>query len=418
MSLALASPISGNCGDRAATPHLHLVPESGHIRTGKPLDGGLYGPVPNGHGRRVNRDNETDRIVVNQAIPKGSMRAAHGDQVKAKLGAIPEFIKCYRNKQRTLSNVLQALISALNFETMTTRPGWDYIAEQAGIHRATVGRSLKQLQAWGLVGVVASGRRAEHAAADKEGIFMNEAAVYVLCIPSELHGLPVEKKPSQCPVVDEFATPPAVGGVSPFVVKETHAHAKETTSQNDAASPQLQNPISGVASSAPTAHQNQRPESYWPSHRTTRSKNQRVAASAEIRKRLFPLRCLSFRDIASTCREYFQAGYTVADIIYALDTAPDGTRWPHSGAPDTKDPARIRGWMKHRLHAWRTPTGEILRSKDQRDAARTAREILLRKIEHKKLMERRAQHDAQLKAGDSPTKITALAQIRALLAKD
>ena len=33
---------------------------------------------------------------------------------------------------------------------------------------------------------------------------------------------------------------------------------------------------------------------------------------------------------------------------------PDGTLWPHSGAPDTKEAWRMRGWLRHRLSAWRT----------------------------------------------------------------
>lgn len=343
--------------------HLSVVPAPGHKRTGQPLDGGVLGPVPNGKPRRVNRDRETDRVVVYAAVPQGSVRAAHGDQVRAKLAAHADYNRCYRNRQANISAVLDVLISCLDFQSMTSRPGWDLIAETAQIHRATVGRSLEALKAWGFVGVVATGRLAAHAAADKDGVFMNEAAVYVLCVPSLM--AVVEPRPAPVPE-DEFATPPAVCGNTPFEIKTTHTRTREKSIQIETAPPSLKTHLSGVASSAPTAQVPWRPESRWPAHRTTSRKYERAAAGAEIHHRLFPLRCMNPADITSVCRDFFKDGWTVADIIHALDVMPDGTKWPHSGAPATKNAGRMRGWMEKRLTGWRTETGEPFRSIGQR----------------------------------------------------
>ncbi|TSE15682.1 hypothetical protein B1A87_006980 [Arthrobacter sp. KBS0703] len=77
-----------------------------------------------------------------------------------------------------------------------------------------------------------------------------------------------------------------------------------------------------------------------------------------------PCRCRGFLhgsfDLggSSSCRDFFLAGWTVADILPALDWMPDGTQWPHSGAPDTKDPRRMRDWLRHRLSHWRTEAGD------------------------------------------------------------
>lgn len=397
--------------DAPAGRHLAAVPEPGHKRTGQHLDGGILGPVPNGKPRRVNRDNETNREVVYAAVPKGSVRAAHGDQVRAKLAAHADYNRCYSNRRTTISAVLDVLIGCMDFQSMTSRPGWELIAETAQVHRATVHRSIDALKAWGFLGVVASGRLAAHAAADENGVFMNEAAVYVLCIPSLM--AVVTGKPAPFPL-DEFATPPAVCGTPPFEVKTTHTRTRETSIQIETATPPLQSILSGVASSAPTAQVPWRPETRWPGGRTTRSKNERARAGAEIHYRLFPLRCMNPADIAFVCKDYFKAGYTVADIIHSLDEMPDGTKWPYSGAPATKNAGRMRGWMQKRLAGWRLPTGEIVRSKRQRSEAE--REALRRQAEadQRRAEERKAEHAARNRQGYSPAKLEALAAIDAL----
>ena len=393
------------------TQQLMVIAEPGCKRTGRPLDGGILGPIPNGRPRRVNRDHETDRVVVFSAVPRGSVRAAHGDQVKAKLAAHAEYARCYRNRRTTISAVLDVLINCMDFQSMTTRPGWKLIAETAQIHRSTVGRTIELLKAWGFLGVVATGRTAAHAAADKDGVFMNEAAVYVLCVPSMMA---VISTAAGVPVVDENATPPAVCGNPPFEVKTTPTRAQEKNIHAETATPPLQNRLFGAASSAPTAQVPWRPETRWPLHRTTSRKNERRHAAAELHYRLFPLRCMTLADVASICREYFQSGWTVADITHALDWQADGTKWPHSGAPATKQAWRMRGWMKNRLDNWRNASGEIMRSKDQHDIAEREALKRHREAEKQRILERQAEHAAHLEKEDSPTKITALATIRAL----
>ncbi|MFC8041860.1 hypothetical protein ACFUOZ_21105 [Paenarthrobacter sp. NPDC057355] len=119
-------------------------------------------------------------------------------------------------------------------------------------------------------------------------------------------------------------------------------------------------------------------------------------------------------DMASSCRDFFLAGWTVADILHALNWRPDGTLWPHSGAPETKDAWRMRGWLRHRLSHWRTEAGEPLRSRDQQEAARAAALRREQEAEHRRILERQAERAAQLDVGDSPAKVTAIAKIRAM----
>lgn len=393
---------------RSVRAELVCVPE-GHKRTGAPLDGGVLGPVPRRATRRVNRSTETSREVVRAAVPKGSLRAAHGNQVTAHLRNLLAVRRMRADGQRNRLRTMAYLIARTDYETMTCRPGWDSIAEAVGCHRRTIARYLAEFEAWGLLGRVAGGRQARYAAPGPDGEKINEAAVYVLCVPSPLALLHREEKPA----VDINATPPALGGSHLKEKNLTHTRARENESPSDVAPPRLSSP--GAASGAPTPPVPWRPEIRWPAHRTTSRKIQRQAAASEIWYRSFALRCLSIKDLASICRDFFLAGWTVADILHALDWQPDGTPWPHSGAPVTKEPARIRGWLKHRLTAWRTETGEPRRSRDQQAAAQAAAYHREQALERHRLLERQAERAALGRAEDSPAKIRALAQIRALL---
>ncbi|MFF2300679.1 hypothetical protein [Arthrobacter sp. NPDC058127] len=350
--------------------------------------------------RRVNRARETATDIVLAAVPKGSVRAAHGRQTMSALRSHEKFVLRNRNGQATIVAVLRALIERADYESMTSRPGWEALIEATGTSRTTVARVLRLLAAWGIIGRVASGRQAKYAAAGPDGERINEAAVYVLCTPSPLA------------LVNKVGTPPALGGSHLKEKELTHTRVRGKSSQNDAAPPRLI--PAGAASGAPTAQVPWRPELLWPTHRTPKRHIQRVAAASEIRYRSFPLRCMTPKDVASSCRDFFLAGWTVADILHALDWRPDGTLWPHSGAPDTKDAWRMRGWLRHRLSHWRTEAGEPLRSRDQQATARAAALRREQEAERRRILERQAEHAAQLDAGECPTKVTALAKIRAM----
>lgn len=358
--------------------------------------------------RRVSRHKETQRDVVLRSVPPGSVRAAHGNHVLRALLEHPEYARRYASAQRTLHNVLRTLIQRADYETMTTRPGWDYLAQIAGVSRRTIARALKTLQDWGLLGIVASGRSAQYATKGPDGEHTNEAAVYVLCTPSPLALV----KPTGPTHVDEFGTPPALGGSHLKNLKETHTRARETNLEGPA-TPAENTSGGSAASTHQTPH---RPELNWPTHKTTASKKQRLAAASELRRRIFLLRPMSTKDVASSVRDFLIAGWTVADLHHALDFQPNGSPWPYSGIPTSDYAPRLRGWMRTRLAAWRTHTGEPLRSRDQRSNAQALERRAQAARNTARLLQERAER-ATCVGQDSPAKIVALAQIRALRQK-
>lgn len=125
---------------------------------------------------------------------------------------------------------------------------------------------------------------------------------------------------------------------------------------------------------------------------------------------------MSPKDVTSAIRDFLIAGWTVADLHHALDYQPNGAPWPYSGVPRSDSPPRLRGWMRKRLAAWRTTTGEPFRSRDQRSTA----EALQRRAQAARNTERlrKEREERATRAGQGfLAKIVALAQIRVPLQK-
>ena len=375
------------------------MPPSLHTFSDDPI-----GPVT--RLRRVSRRRETSRDVVLRAVPRGSTRAAHGHHVQKALLEHPEYTRRYASAKATLRAVLDRLVARADYETMTTRPGWDYLAQQTGKSRRTIARTIADLASMGLLGTVASGRTAAYASLNEDGERTNEAAVYVLCVPSPLQVM--ESRHSG--PVDEYGTPPALGGSHLNNLKETHTRARGKDLTGAATPPELI-PGGYAAATPPTPH---RPELLWPAHKTTASKIQRLAAASELRRRVFVLRPMSLQDIRAVVRNFLLCGWTVADLHHALDFQPDGSPWPHNGLPAEAEAGRLRGLLRYRLGAYRTGSGEPLRSRDQRLANEAAEN---RAVAVKATQEatRARQERANRLGQDSPAKVVALASIRAML---
>lgn len=304
--------------------------------------------------RRPSRDSELSDKVVQRAIPEGYRRATHTDEVLAALEAHPGLDQIRADRRRGLRRCLEALMSAADFSSMTTRPTWQKLSATLGVARRTVARYLQQLKGMGLLGVVASGRSAQYAVAGADGKRLNEAAVYVFCVgerrPPKLQRiarlLGLRPRP-----VEESVTPPSSAGLrlrDQKIIPRTRTRGSGSTSEEQR---RMNCTVDQVR---------------WNKHWAPSGTAQERTAAWRL-KALLPgvLSEMSDRDVAASVREFFRAGWSVADVHHALDFKPDGTCWPHSGSPDTKAPRRIRGWLKYRLSAWRDVAGRPLESKDQ-----------------------------------------------------
>ncbi|WP_147794700.1 hypothetical protein [Cellulomonas sp. Y8] len=89
---------------------------------------------------------------------------------------------------------------------------------------------------------------------------------------------------------------------------------------------------------------------------------QRLEAALDLRWRLPVLRGISTRDLASRVRTFHLAGWSVADLVKAIDRTPDGAPHPHDGARGVR---WARGWLVARLAAWLDADGVPLPAPSQ-----------------------------------------------------
>jgi len=342
---------------------------------------------PKVHKKRVDIAYERTLRVAIAAVPQGSVRSASGSEWIRDTLDCDEFHAMRPQKRRGMAKLIPLIPRSLERSSMTVMPGIDYLAQTAGIGKRSVERYMSDLHAWGRLGTVARGRTA---AWSPNGT--NERAVYVLT------------KPAPFFVVDKTGGPTAPAEL----VDPTGARARNKTPKATAA-PRL--PYQATSGRSDLHPANRRQE-FWPGDATTSAKTKgarraaEAQASRELRSRSFPLRQGSIAEVATACREWFMAGWTVNDILYPIDHKPRGGQWPHDGADGVADIGR---WLKYRLGAWKRD-GTVIRSKTQRIVAEQHRHKALQR----KALADRADRLANL-AGQAETNRVGAAVARAVV---
>ena len=77
------------------------------------------------------------------------------------------------------------------------------------------------------------------------------------------------------------------------------------------------------------------------------SDGENLAPTREVQRQAPALSEISDRHLRSVLRPWWQAGWTVSDVLWCLDHTPDGELWPH-----TNRVRHIPGWVRYRLAAW------------------------------------------------------------------
>ena len=268
-----------------------------------------------------------------QPVPTGPARGVPGPKWLRAVQAHPATASLRVDAHRNLLGVVWALAVDARPDG-TSMPTWAALVEQTGLGRRTVARWLAFLGEHGLLRVLETGSTP----ATRPGwqtIKGNRAALYVLITP----------------FVDQSGTPPVTNFVS-------NPNAREAVADRPAAS--------GGGAVEPRV---------WPRMRATATKADRLRAAMQLRADVPALRGMSAKAIRAATGPQMRAGWTLADVVYALDHEPDGK--PHWREAAVRNP---HGWLRHRLGLWAAHPSRS--SMLTQLAAKSAEQANRRKAEH------------------------------------
>lgn len=372
---------------------------------------------------------------LSYAVPEGSVIAVGQAAWLAALEASPEIALLTERRRSNLLAVAFRVAVGADFDDMTSMPTWEALQRDTQLSRATVARSLQLLRETGLLGLVESGTTAQYRPMALMPIYgdENRAAVYLLTIPAALFeepsgaasapaeglaeaqpsptadsrpgGVPAPSHPS---TVDNFETPALLP------LGEAKELPRRRASARPLRGPDQPSDASGTAQSSPAA--------VWPLHKIATTRRDGLRAAERLRSEVPALRGsvtrwdsereayvvddgsahrghagrerqpLTVRHIRSLLREFLRAGWTIADVLYALDHKPDEST--HTWTSTVHSPA---GWLRARLSWWLDEHGHPI-------ASLSARKSAARQAAERAAAERRAaaaEHEAELEAGMS-----------------
>lgn len=336
-------------------------------------------------GRRPTRIEQDTPEIIARSIPEG--RIPVNAQTKPLWRRAR--IKSARSSGRRgdwIKNhlaLIEVLLTALDEDLGTTRPGWCTIAEETGMGISAINNHLRQLEREGAIAVVATGS----GWGNDNPNTVNHRAVYVLCIETE--------------------NPPPTKNTSPPAPPENSNTTKLSTPENNTNTVNVQtvkcslngykslakdlaiNPIPRASEKTPPKPKPTQPHTgeygqfieyclsnlrNAPAGSRRTLKFRSLLTAVELKMKVPALRKASPWAIATEVRFLTTAGYTVNDLTHALDTRPGGSPWTY-----TSEITNPIGWLRYRLSAWLDPTtGQPHPSKSQRIASRKAKDAATR----------------------------------------
>lgn len=334
------------------------------------LDGGRVsvGFVPNPSVRKWRRPStmmERSRLLVAASVPEGCVLAP---RVSVWLEAVREVAEArgLRDVQVvTVVRVARGLCDWVDGASRTTRVVNERVAELAGCCVRTVQRWLRRLEQWGLLGLVAGGRSARWAplarSQDAEGRVVlerrNEAAVRSLVVPEAMvaaaPALASSSSAGRGPVDNEGPAGSGCGSrCHPYPllgILDPRTRARGGLGGKGLVPLRGAEAILGAAARPGGRVRGNRRRAWWSPRRTRSTEEAVLGLARELQERMVVLRGCSDRYVMRVIKAFGEAGWSVGDLVAAVDRRPDGSAWPHSGDRGVREPAR---WLIHRLSAW------------------------------------------------------------------
>ena len=219
----------------------------------------------------------------------------------------------------------------------SSAPTWAWLVEASGVSRRTVARALCELVQAGFLVVVETGST-ELTRPSHSPVEGNRAAVYGFRVPEV----------------------PRRGTGTPMRLREARRSGTPLRSSTYGGT---QTPYSRTKRPPEPASGG----GTWPSHQGARTGRERLLLARTLRTRAWALRRTSDRALRAALRPELEAGWSVQDVLWALDHEPDGrVRW------HTQDVRCPVGWLRARLRPWAGLPGPISAARAAEGAARRA----------------------------------------------
>lgn len=277
---------------------------------------------------------------------------------------------------QNIHTVCRILSEFIDYESGIIRLTWKSLAEKTGLSRRTIARILRILKINQLLTVIASGRSATKTPRGQKQ--QNLAPVYALLIPT-----PPMPKPSadNSYFHDEHGNLFITGTPSPLRDRKISYKQAITEGIFDSFCKQ------SYARYART-HKNSLEKKRQSLKADYSSQRQRKLALTHLARTVqhhcFDLRGISASAILEILTPFFEAGWTVRDVLYALEYSPAHQPYNTKNATGMRS---VKKWLDLRMTQW-TQQGQILPSRTaveeqdyrQRQAERTQAKEVSKKV--------------------------------------
>jgi len=251
--------------------------------------------------------------------------------------------------RRHTVHLAELIAGRADWSTLRSRPTMALLVQLSGLSLRTVQRRTRWLEAAGLLQVAESGTTPRFDPSRLRPGDANQAREWVLVMHS--------------PELAEMSSPlsPTADLPSTGMRELLPIDAKGQDGEDRRYAP-------GSLLLAPPQWLSGQP--IWPSSQNPQRRGERLTAAATLARHCLPLRRLSARHIRSITRLWWRSGWTVSDVLYAIETTPDGS--PHRYTERVIDPAR---WLGHRLSYWLGQDGQPVPPHSTRQAEQHARRL-------------------------------------------
>lgn len=240
-----------------------------------------------------------------------------------------------------IHQICQALTQYLDHEKGIIRATWATLCATAGVSRATLARALHLLKERNLLGVIASGRSAAKTPRGQEQ--RNLAPVYTLLLPTP---------PSTQQASDEDSYYDENGNL--FITETPSPLRDRKISYTEAITTGIFD-IFCKQRYALYAHRHKdslekKRQVLKAEYSSQRQRNQALTHLARtLQHHCFDLRGLSAQAILEVITPFLETGWSVRDVLYALEYSPSNQPYNTRGAAGMRS---VKKWLELRMSQW------------------------------------------------------------------